>query len=427
MGGNGEFWFCLTRIGCLALPSLVLLDEIDHVASSSQALTSLFTLAHIHASSLRLIGVANTHTLSSSSSATSASLEALAGVQTMHFSPYTPVQLQEIVEQRLAPIRDDNAVALAKFLPATTVMLLTKKVAAMTGDVRAVFEVLRGAINIAINSAIPGETTTVNSMETSATPVTPAHVLSALKAYNPASNTSKAASGPSMTPKKASDSEVVAKVRELGLQARLVLLGMVLARRRLDAGLTVGGTSSALTPSSVPRTPSKRSQSMADCVSGSNVDGNQLHTFYKVILGRTDNAVFTPVSRSEFSDILGLLETVGLLELSGAASLPSTPSKSGKRGLARSASFGGAIRAASAVTSQEVKFVEGVRMDEVLRGLGIQDTQSKPATTADGDLLEEEVRAVFEKERIRIARESKPKLSAAAVAKTDMFADAVAT
>jgi cell division control protein 6 len=400
------------------------LDEIDHVASSSQALTSLFTLAHIHASSLRLIGIANTHTLSSSSCATSASLEALAGVETMHFSPYTPAQLQEIVEQRLAPIKNDSAEALAKFLPPATVMLLTKKVAAMTGDVRAVFEVLRGAINIAINIAISGESATVNSIEAVATPVTPGHILSALKAYNPASNTSKAMPGPSMTPKKACDSEIVVKVRELGLQARLVLLAMVLARRRLDAGLTVGGTSSVSTPSSVPRTPTKRSQSMADCASGSGVDGNQLHTFYKAILGRTDNAIFTPVSRSEFGDILGLLETVGLLQLSGAASLPSTPSKSGKRALARSASFGGAIRAANAVTSQEVRFVEGVRTDEILRGLGIQDVHSKPVASADGDVLEEEIRAVFEKERIRIVRESKSKLSGATVA--DTFEGAVA-
>ena len=386
--------------------SLVLLDEIDHIASSSQALTSLFALACSHTATLRLIGVANTHTLSASSSATSVTMEALAGVQTMHFSPYSPEELLEIVQERLAPLKDATDAAssesLDKFLPRPTLMLLTKKVAAMTGDVRAVFEVLRGSINIAINSPVPNA---ANPLEVSTPPVTPAHVLSALKAYNPASNTSRAASA---VPKKATDSETVIKVRELGLQARLVLLAMVLARRRLDAGLAPGGSSPSPSPSSVPRTPSKRSSSLADVTSGSAVDSSQLFNYYKTVLSRSEEGLFTAVSRSEFGDLLGLLETVGLLEISGAASMPSTPSKSGKRGLARSVSFGG-IKASVMTSAQEVKFIAGIRMDEVIRGLGIQDGQKDASAPATGDPIEEEVRVVFRKERVRIVRESKTK------------------
>lgn len=115
---------------------------------------------------------------------------------------------------------------------------------------------------------------------------------------------------------------------------------------------------------------------------------------------RSDSGVFNPVSRSEFGDLLGMLETVGLLELSGATSLPTTPSKSGKRGLARSVSFG-AARIVGTASTQEVKFVEGVRMDEVCRGLGIHDNG---AVAAASDLMEEEVRGIYEKERVRIAR-----------------------
>lgn len=379
--------------------SVVLLDEIDHIASSSQALMSLFNLAITHSSSLRFIGVANTHTLSSSSSATSASIEALAGVQTMHFSPYTPAQLQEIVQGRLMPLKESaTSESLDEFLPPATLMLLTKKVAALTGDVRAVFEVLRGAIGIAIKSStVDSSSAGANPLELSTPPVTPAHILSALKAYNPASNIKAAAGSPVVT-KKASDSEAIVKVRELGLQARLVLLSMVLARRRLDTGLSIGNTSSP-SQSSVPRTPSKRSHNMAD-VSGSAVDASQLHGYYKTILGRSDSGVFNPVSRSEFGDLLGMLETVGLLELSSATSLPTTPSKSGKRGLARSVSFG-AARIVGPASTQEVKFVEGVRIDEVCRGLGIHDNG---AAAAASDLMEEEVRGIYEKERVRIAR-----------------------
>ncbi|OBZ68326.1 Cell division control protein 6 [Grifola frondosa] len=40
---------------------IIMLDELDHVASSSPALSSLFTLAETYSSHLRLIGIANTH------------------------------------------------------------------------------------------------------------------------------------------------------------------------------------------------------------------------------------------------------------------------------------------------------------------------------------------------------------------------------
>lgn len=128
------------------------------------------------------------------------------------------------------------------------------------------------------------------------------------------------------------------------------------------------------------------------------MDASQLHAYYRAILDRSENGVFNAVSRSEFGDLLGLLETVGLLQLSGAASIPSTPTKFGKRGLARTVSFGGPARLSGNTTTQEVKFVEGIRLDEVRRGLGIQD--NAPATE---DVMEEEVRVIYEKERIRIA------------------------
>lgn len=309
----------------------------------------------------------------------------------------------QIVQERLAPLegtaKSTSSESLDKFLPRPTLMLLTKKVAAMTGDVRAVFEVLRGAINIAVNSSMPNVS---NPLDISTPAVTPAHVLSALKAYNPASATSKASS---TVPKKATDSESVVKVRELGLQARLVLLAMVLARRRVDAGLTLG--SSAASPTvTFPRTPTKRTSSLADVSSGSAIDASQVFSYYKTILSRSEEGLFTAVSRSEFGDLLGLLETVGLVQLSGAASIPSTPSKSGKRGLSRSMSFGGA-KGSSLTSSQEVEFIPGIRTDEIIRGLGIFEGQNDaPATT---DPMEEEIRALFEKERVHIVRETKAK------------------
>lgn len=406
--------------------SLVILDEVDHIASSMQALKSIFTLAQKHSSSLRIIGIANTHTLSSASTATSVSVQALACVKTMHFAPYTPEQLLQIVETRLAHLRESlpsTDKSLDKFLPRPTLMLLTKKVAAMTGDARAVFEVLRGAIDIALNSSHLPTDSLSNPLESSVPPVTPAHVLSALKAYNPAKTTSApvpaTGAAPSAT-RKSSDSETVVKVRELGLQARLVLLATVLARKRLDAGLSVSGSSSLPSPSATPRSPTKRSQASSPVSSG--MDAGQLHAYYRTILDRAEQAAFTSVSRSEFGDILGMLETVGILELSSAGGLPRTPSKSAKRGLSRAASFGGMKPMAG---GPDVQFVDGVRMDEVCRGLGIRVDKAVAAPAQDkDDVLEEEVRAIYERERVRLTREVKVKSSPAAQT-ADTFEDAI--
>ncbi|KAJ3018225.1 hypothetical protein NUW54_g392 [Trametes sanguinea] len=166
---------------------IIVLDELDHIASSSQALTPLFNLASTYSSCLRLIGIANTHTLTSSS-CTTLSVQSMIGVDTLHFSPYTPEQLLDILQTRLAPLSqgEDSSCAerAKKFLPLPTLTLLSKKIAAQTGDVRAVFEVLRGAIDIAVTAA-----TSPDPLSVPTPAVTPSHILSALKAYAPAGKT----------------------------------------------------------------------------------------------------------------------------------------------------------------------------------------------------------------------------------------------
>ncbi|EMD37480.1 hypothetical protein CERSUDRAFT_114125 [Gelatoporia subvermispora B] len=386
---------------------VLILDELDHLTSSLQALASLFTLSQSFPSSIRIIGIANTHTLASASS-TAFSAQSLAGVKTVHFAPYTPQELLEIVNARLVPMSEDEDAAklLQKFLPAPTLTLLTKKVASQTGDVRAVFEVLRGAIDLAVASASP------DSLDAAPPAVTPAHVLSALKAYAPAKKIARVSSStalptPASTPVKQTtgDSEIVTKVRDLGLHSRLVLLALLLACRRISAGLTLSGSPS--TTPSPPRTPSKRSGSspnvMVTASSGrtATVDASQLHTYYSTILTRGENSLFTPVSRSEFGDLTGVLETVGLISLSsGLGSLPGTPTKSGRRGFGRSTSF----NMSGSKSSQEVAFVEGIRLDEVARGLGIVDTGAQGSAV---DVREEEVCAIWERERARISREAR--------------------
>ncbi|KAI0000452.1 P-loop containing nucleoside triphosphate hydrolase protein [Russula vinacea] len=324
---------------------ILVLDEIDHVAASSQMLASLFALARKHSSALRIIGIANTHTLTSSVSPLS--LDSVIGVSTLHFKPYDPQQLLSILQSRLKPLTDLET------------RPLRRKIAAQTGDVRSLFEVLRGAIDIARQDTPP---------------VSPPHILTALKAYAPAS--------------KFTNSETITKVRNLGLHARLALLALMLACHRTEASLPL------LSPiqKSSPRSPVKRSHSSPNPLPATQagIDMSQLHAFYSVILTRHGSDTFTPVSRSEFGDLAGVLETIGLISLF---------SSSIGRKIARTSSFPsrGTKSPTRGQQNHSVALMQGVRPDEVLRGLGI-DAEAK-------DICEEEVEGIWKHELTRIRKE----------------------
>ncbi|KAI0302555.1 P-loop containing nucleoside triphosphate hydrolase protein [Russula brevipes] len=360
---------------------ILVLDEIDHVAASSQTFVSLFALARKYSAVLRIIGIANTHTLTSSVS--TLSFDGVIGVSTLHFASYDHQQLLSILQSRLKPLTSlDSPTSEAifqQFLPMSTLTLLSRKIAAQTGDVRSLFEVLRGAIDLAVTQP-PASDQDMPS-------VTPPHILAALKAYAPASKVAPAA--PSTAPTKAfTSSETVIKVRNLGLHARLALLALVLACRRTEALLPL------LLPNQgrPPRSPIKRSSSTPAPLPATKagIDVSQLHTFYGTILTRHESSTFTPVSRSEFGDLAGVLETNGLISLSASST---------RRKLARATSFSsrGTKGLAGAQSSGSVALMEGVRPDEVLRGLGV-GAETK-------DICEEEVEGIWKRELSRIRKE----------------------
>ena len=344
-------------------------------------LTSLFALAQKHSSALRIIGIANTHTLTSSVSPLS--LDSVTGVSTLHFQPYDPQQLLSILQSRLKPLTSlespTSEAVFQQFLPVSTLTLLSRKIAAHTGDVRSLFEVLRGAIDLAVTRPPSGDKDTP--------PVTPAHILAALKAYSPASKVAPAAQ--SAPAKCSTNSETVTKVRNLGLHARLALLALILACHRTEASLPL------LSPiQKCPlRSPVKRSHSSPTplpTTTQAGIDVSQLHAFYGAVLTRHGSDTFTPVSRSEFGDLTGVLETIGLISLS-------TPSASRK--IARTSSFSsrGTKSPTRAQQNQSVAITQGVRQDEVLRGLGI-GAETK-------DICEEEVEGIWKQELARIRKE----------------------
>jgi cell division control protein 6 len=403
------------------------LDELDHVTPNSQSLASIFSLPHAIPSALRLIGIANTHTLTASS--TSATFMPLKKVQTIHFAPYTPTQLQNILQSRLSPLHDtESEVEVKKFLPPPTIMLLTKKVAALTGDVRSLFEVLRGAIDLAVAPSTTRQSVDENPFNASKATVTPQHILAALKAYTPAAPKAPTANSIiTNTFPTTSSSETVSKIRNLGLQAQLVLLTILLGSKRLEVGQSLS-TSSNVSPK---KTAFKRTASSSNpCALGHavGIETGLLHTYYSTVLSRSDLEIFEPVSRSEFADLLGVLEGIGLVSLSSSLLTSvsgSSPSK-GKRAFGRSASFGTGLSKNGAGAVGEVRLVEGVWPDEILRGLGASGTEVSPASDdMPVDARKEEIRGIWEREKSRLTKDLKSLASAASAAsRPETFAEA---
>ena len=125
------------------------------------------------------------------------------------------------------------AIEVNKFLPLPTLMLLTKKVAALTGDVQSLFEVLRGAIDLAVAPSMTRNSMDENPFNAPKATVTPQHILAALKAYTPAAPKAPTTNSIANTSPTTSNSETMTKIRNLGLQAQLVHLFILLSSKRL--------------------------------------------------------------------------------------------------------------------------------------------------------------------------------------------------
>ena len=303
-------------------------------------------------------------------------------------------------------------------------MLLTKKVAALTGDVRSLFEVLRGAIDLAVAPSMTRKSADENPFNTPKATVTPQHILAALKAYTPAAPMAPTTNSIAPT---TSNGETVTKIRNLGLQAQLVLLTILLGSKRLEAGMSLS-TSNNTSPKKPTANALKRTASSPNPALGAavGIETGLLHTYYTTVLSRSDLGIFKPVSRSEFSDLLGVLEGVGLVSLSSslfASESSSSPSK-GKRAFGRSASFGSGLGKNSAGGVGVVRLVEGLWADEILRGLGASDSDPSPASDdVPVDARKEEICGIWEQEKSRLTRDLKSLVSST-VSRSETFAGA---
>ncbi|KAG8895755.1 AAA ATPase [Tulasnella sp. 403] len=401
---------------------VLVLDELDFISRSPAALSEVYQLAQKHAQTLRLIGISNTLTLGSDSSPVvpstptkirrSKPATSLAGPQkSLNFPAYTSNDLLEIINSRLAPLETQERNEL--FHPAA-LSFLSKKVAASNGDVRYALSVLRRCID-----SVEKETSDPSKRGR----VEMRHVLESLRAHESGTSGSGPrgdGTGPAGSDGKGSGASRT--VRGLGLHARLALVALLVGWRRLEAGL--------------PLVASKSSNTVPE-----KLTATALYTFYVTLLSATiidehgdagPASPFNPVSRGEFQDILGVLETSGLIaftnnaptgtSLSGSISAPSlattplTPPKTPKkpRGSTRSASFqsfslstpsrstsasGGGRKASAGELC--VSLSEGVREEEVVRGL----TSATTASSEKNGVVEREIQRLWDGENRRTKKD----------------------
>ena len=332
-----------------------------------------------------------------------------------------------------------EAQQIAKIILAPALTLLVRKVSAISGDIRYALDVLRRAIDL----ANPSTSSLLEDEEESMRPVGMTHVVEACKRASNASSSSSpttttstaTASGTSVPP--APKGPLHNCVASLSLQARLALVTILVARRRVAHGFASDSLNDASfspsfrhprlpSPSATPSTPTKvkkaastspstPSSHSSSSTSVSSLSPSKLYTLYAHILKACPSEPFDAVSRNEFTDLLGVLETSSLLSLSlsssssarSSASPMGTPSKSKARpfGNGGSASpFGTRQRKASSFGLGGKRVEDGgvalvASEEEVLRAL-----LASSEAEANGSAMEREVGKIWERESRRVER-----------------------
>lgn len=328
---------------------LIVLDEMDHLLRSRAHQNVLYRLfswatpapatpgARLRANSCSLIGIANSLDLTERFVPLLASKGASPAL--LHFRPFEAPEINQVIRDRLSGLYagyDDVAAAVPMPVPvqnelplftSAAVELLSKKIAAATGDLRKALDAARLAVELveteqrkqaSLSESTPGRGKALSHL----TPATAARV------------------GPKEILKVLSTvlgSPSLGKIRSLGLQPKLVLLAMLVVQQG-DARSAAPGPGRALSVSEVEA---------------------RYHAMLRVDGG---------FSRLESSELLAVFE---LLEVQAVLSLSGTEVAAGcSRSLSSSSSSPSAKRAAKKqllASNRSVQLL--LSTDDVLRGI----------------------------------------------------------
>ncbi|GKT83506.1 cell division control protein [Colletotrichum tofieldiae] len=281
---------------------LLVLDEIDHILTMGlESLYRLFEWSLQQPSRLVLVGIANALDL------TDRFLPRLKSKNLkpdlLPFHPYSSAQIKSIITTRLMTMlpTDSKEKTLPFFHPAA-IELCSRKVASQTGDLRKAFEICRRALDV-----VESETRRQHEDEarekvlqmtpsgnlSAKTPTWPDSAATSLKALTVDNAPRVLLKHLNQVTQAAFSNGTNQRLKALNLQQKAALCSLVALEKRNRAAKMATGLA----------TPTK-SQTLAPTV-------KTLYDTYSVLCTR--DSVLHPLSSSEFREVVGSLETLGLI------------------------------------------------------------------------------------------------------------------
>lgn len=337
---------------------LVTLDEIDHILTMGlESLYRVFEWSLYKSSRLLLVGIANALDL------TDRFLPRLKSKnlkpELLAFLPYNAAQVKNIITTRLKSLMPEGKEDYVPFIHPAAIELCSRKVSSQTGDLRRAFEICRRALDL-----IEAETRSKHEEEareallqmtpskkplgenvngTSQGPRSVVQIMAnSLKKLNAENAPRASIAHLNKVTAAAFNNGTTQRLKTLNLQQKAALCALVAYENRTRA----------TAKSNFPITPSK-THTLAPTI-------KTLFDAYCRLCTR--DSLLHPLSSSEFREVAGSLETLGLVNAvdgkSGSFMSPQTPSKRGRKG---SLASGADKRVASCVGEKDMKLMaEGI-------------------------------------------------------------------
>ncbi|WYZ34874.1 hypothetical protein EsH8_I_001150 [Colletotrichum jinshuiense] len=313
---------------------LVVLDEIDHILTMGlESLYRLFEWSLQQPSRLVLIGIANALDLTDRFLPRLKSKNLKPGL--LPFHPYSAAQIKSIITTRLMTLlpNDSKETSIPFFHPAA-VELCSRKVSSQTGDLRKAFEICRRALDVVESETRRQHENEAREKVLQMTPSRKPLGENANMAVSTGSSRSvshvAAASLKALTAENAPrvllkhlnqvtqaafSNGTNQRLKALNLQQKAALCSLVALEKRNRVARMATGLN----------TPTK-SQTLAPTV-------KYLYDTYSILCTR--DSVLHPLSSSEFREVIGSLETLGLINpvdgKTGGLVVAQTPSKRGRK------------------------------------------------------------------------------------------------
>ncbi|KAL0938856.1 cell division control protein [Colletotrichum truncatum] len=341
---------------------LVVLDEIDHILTMGlESLYRLFEWSLQQPSRLVLIGIANALDLTDRFLPRLKSKNLKPSL--LPFHPYSAAQIKSIITTRLMTLLpSDSKQTSTPFIHPAAIELCSRKVSTQTGDLRKAFEICRRALDLIESETRQQHETEAREKVLQMTPSrkplcekantsafggssrSVSHVAAASLRALTAETAPRASIGHlNKVTQAAFSNGTNQRLKALNLQQKAALCSLVAIEKRNRSAKMANGLA----------TPTKSQTTFAPTV-------KTLYEKYSILCTR--DSVLHPLSSSEFREVIGSLETLGLINAvdgkTGGLVAVQTPSKRGRKAAMPT---GEDKRVASCVGEKEMETIaEGV-------------------------------------------------------------------